>query len=110
MASQHSRGLRIHSQHGYRAAIRLAVALENLDGGRLAGPIRSEQGDHLAGLDREIEPVDRGDRAVGLVQALDHDGRHRTSLFVHAQRGSLHHCLPAEVLWDSAFPSALNLG
>ncbi len=49
-----------------------SVPLEDLDGGRLAGAVRSEQGVHLAGLDLEAQPVDRGHGTVGLAQARRH--------------------------------------
>jgi hypothetical protein len=41
---------------------------------RLSGPVRAEEADHLAGLDREAEPIDREHLAEPLRQAayLDH--------------------------------------
>jgi hypothetical protein len=58
------------------AAIPFAVALEDLDGGGLAGAIGAEQGEDLAGPDVEVDPVDRLDVAVPLGQAADpHRGR-----------------------------------
>ena len=51
-----------------RPAVRLAVALEDLDGAGLAGTVRTEQRHHLAGLSRKGQPVD-GD---GVAVADDH--------------------------------------
>ena len=47
-----------------RAAVALAVALEDLDRRRLAGAVRAEQAEHLAGLDREVDPAQRLEVAV----------------------------------------------
>src|SRR5690606_4175653 len=44
---------------------------EDLDGGRLAGPVRAEEAEGLAGLDGEVDAVDRGQRPVGLAEAPD---------------------------------------
>ena len=56
-----------------------AVALEDLDGGRLAGAVGAEQAEDLAALDLEGEPAHGLDRAVGLAQVGDLDrGRARS--------------------------------
>ena len=52
-----------------------AVALEDLDGGRLAGAVRAEQPEDLAALDLEDEPAHGLDRPIGLVQVDHLDGR-----------------------------------
>ena len=51
------------------ARVAMAVALEDLDGGRLAGTVGPEQGEDLTAGDLEVHPVDRVQRAVGLAQA-----------------------------------------
>ena len=51
-----------------------AEALQDLDGGRLAGPVGAEEGEDLAVRDLEVETADRLDVAVAHVQALDGDG------------------------------------
>ena len=48
---------------------------EHADGGRLARPVGSEQAEHLAGVDLEVDPLHRLDTAgIGLAQPahLDH--------------------------------------
>ena len=52
------------AEHLDLAAVALAVALEDLDRGRLAGAVRAEQAEHLAGADLEVDP------AEGLVGAV----------------------------------------
>ena len=55
------------------AAVALAVALEDLDGRRLAGAVRAEQPEDLAGGDLEADAADGLDLAVRLAQAADLD-------------------------------------
>ena len=55
-------------------ASRFAVALEDLDGRRLAGAVRAEQAEHLTCLDREVDPAQRLVVAVALAQTADRDG------------------------------------
>src|SRR6185369_14939298 len=43
-----ARAGRIGSEHLHRALVSVPVALEDLDGGRLAGAVRPEEGEHLA--------------------------------------------------------------
>ena len=50
------------------------IALEDLDGRRLAGAVRAQEGEDLAALDLEVEPCDRLDLAVALAQPFDRDG------------------------------------
>ena len=57
------------------AAAAAPVSLEDLDGRRLAGPVRTEQREDLAALDREIDAGDGFDFIVGLAQVADDDGR-----------------------------------
>src|SRR5579875_3745219 len=55
---------------------RPAAALQHLDGAGLAGPVRPEDGDHLPGLDDQVEAIDRHGGAVADDQAADLDGGH----------------------------------
>ncbi len=57
------------------AGVGRAQALEDLDRGRLAGAVRPEQAEDLAGADLEIDAVDGGDVGVALDQAADTDDR-----------------------------------
>ena len=59
----------ILAEHRHVAGVALAVALEDLDRGRLAGAVRAEQAEHLAGGDRE------GDAADGSGPAASYDLR-----------------------------------
>ena len=68
-----------HAEDFDLARGRLQQAFENLDGGGLAGAVRSEQAEALAGLDGEIEPAHGFDLAVvGLRQAAASDGGFHT--------------------------------
>ena len=57
------------------AAVGRSQALEDLDRRRLAGAVRAEQAEDLAGRDVEVDPVDRPDVAVLLDQTADPDDR-----------------------------------
>jgi hypothetical protein len=46
---------------------------EDADRGRLAGAVRPQQPEHGAGRHREVDPVERAHRPVGLAQALGLD-------------------------------------
>ena len=61
----------VEAEHGHLAAVALAVALEDLDGRRLAGAVRAEQAEDLAGSDLEVDPAHRLDAVVRLAQAAD---------------------------------------
>jgi hypothetical protein len=52
------------------------MAFEDLDGGGLAGSIGTEEGEHLAGLDRQVDAIDGAQIAVTLDETADFDGRH----------------------------------
>ena len=52
--------LRVGAEHAHVTGVAVAEALGDLDGGRLAGAVRAEQGEALAGADVEVEPVDGG--------------------------------------------------
>jgi len=52
----------------------MAVSLEDLDRGGLAGTVRAEHREDLARLDLEVQTVDRARFAVVLAQTADDDG------------------------------------
>ena len=56
------------AEHAHLARRARAVALEDLDGGRLAGAVRAEQAEHLAALDLERHAAHGLDRPVRLAQ------------------------------------------
>ncbi len=62
---------RIEPQHPYRPVVRRAVAFEHLHGGRLAGAVRPEQREYLAGLHGERQVPHGVTLAVRLAQLLD---------------------------------------
>ena len=59
---------RVRAEHGDRAGVALAVALEDLDGRRLAGAVGAEEAEDLARGDLEADPADGLDLAVGLAE------------------------------------------
>src|SRR5581483_7593107 len=65
--------LRFGAQHLDAAAVALPVALQDLDGRRLAGAVRAEQPEHLARLDAEVDAAQRGAIAVALLESVDDD-------------------------------------
>ena len=64
---------RVEAEHLDLARVAAPVALEDLDGRRLAGAVRAEQPEHLAGGDLEVDPAHGLDAAVRLPQAADRD-------------------------------------
>ena len=58
------------AQHGHGPGAALAVALEDLDGGRLARAVRTEQAEDLAALDRKRDAAQRFDLVVALAQPV----------------------------------------
>ena len=54
----------IEAEHPHRAGIGAPIALEHLDGGRLARPVRPEEGRDGAGLGGEAHAVDGHEVAV----------------------------------------------
>jgi hypothetical protein len=67
------RPLRVDAEHAHLPRVARPVALEDLDGGGLAGAIRAQEGEDLARADLEIDPPHRLQAVVGLAQALDAD-------------------------------------
>ena len=77
LAPVEARGGRILAEHGHRPAVALAVALEDLDGRRLAGAVRAEQPEDLALRDLEADSAQRLELVVGLAEIVDgHGARH----------------------------------
>ncbi len=72
----------IAPEHADLAVVAGAVALENLDGCRLARTIRAEQREDLADADREVDALDSLRPGVGLHQTVN----------VHRQRARLAGC------------------
>ena len=66
---------RVGAEHLDVAGGGVAEALEHLDGGRLAGAVRAEQGEDLAARHVEVDAADGLDGAVGDAQAAHGDGR-----------------------------------
>ena len=62
---------RIVAEHVDGTAARGGQALDEFDGGGLAGAVGAEQGDHLAGIDPEIDAAQHAERAVARLQARD---------------------------------------
>src|SRR5205823_4994151 len=79
LAPRCSASARVDAEDLHVAGIPAAVALEDLDGRRLARAVRAEQGEDLAGLDREVDPAERLVVAVALPEARHDDGRHSSS-------------------------------
>ena len=67
--------LRIVSEHRHDPAGAGAVALEDLDRGRLPGAVGPEQAEDLADGDFEVQAPHGLVLAVGLAQVADEDGR-----------------------------------
>ena len=69
-----SAAMRVDSEHAHRAGRATPVALEDLDGGRLARAVRAEQRERLTDADVEGDPLDGGLAAVALDEFFDVDG------------------------------------
>ena len=66
-------GNRIEPEHAHLTRVGLAVALEDLDRGRLARAVRPEQSEHLSPADLEVEAGHRDRRAVALLEPRNSD-------------------------------------
>ena len=64
---------RITAEHAQHAGVGPAQSLDAFDGGGLAGTVRADQADHLAGAHVEVESVDDDPLAVGLAEPSDGD-------------------------------------
>ena len=62
---------RIEAEHVHCSGRALAVALQNLDGGGLAGAVRSEEGEHLPGRHADIDSGDGLEGAIRFSEAAD---------------------------------------
>jgi len=58
--------LRVDAEHRDRARVAMPVALENFDGGGLAGAVRTQEPEDLTLLDAEADSADGLDGAIGL--------------------------------------------
>src|SRR4029079_2480334 len=65
---------RVGAEHTDLAVVPWPVALEDLDGGGLAGAVRAEQTEDLTPGDREVDAVHPLDAVVRLAQPTDLDG------------------------------------
>jgi hypothetical protein len=65
---------RVVAEDGDDPARAAAVALEDLDGRRLARAVGAEEAEDLAPGDVEVDAADRLELAVGLAQVSDQDG------------------------------------
>ena len=63
------------AEHRDPAGVRVGQPGDHLGGGGLARTVRPEDRDDLTGRDGQVETVDRPDRPVRLVHALEQDGR-----------------------------------
>ena len=88
-------GAGIEAEHLDLAAVTLSVALEDLDGRRLAGAVRPEEAEDLTRRNLEVDPAHRLERAVGLAQAPDGDRRHARQSRAQAGRGRSSSATPA---------------
>src|SRR6478672_2758776 len=66
-------------EHRHVATTAFPVALEDLDRGRLARAVGTEQTEHLAALDADIHAAQRFEVAIGLAQPGDLDRGCRTA-------------------------------
>src|SRR5215210_3155613 len=65
---------RVVAEHADLAGRAGKETFEDLDGGRLAGPVGPEESEHFAGGDLQVDASHRLDVAVGLDQAVDVHG------------------------------------
>ncbi len=80
LAKRGRRVARVVAEHRGNAGVAPAVALEDLDGRRLAGAVRAEEPEDLACGHLEADPAERLDAAVRLAQVADADrSRHAAS-------------------------------
>jgi hypothetical protein len=64
---------RVDAEHLHVARVARPVPLEDLDRRRLAGAVRAEEPEDLAGAHLEVDPRNRLDTVVRLHEALDAD-------------------------------------
>ncbi len=68
-------GLRVEAEHRHLAFVGTSEALDDLDRGRLAGAVRTQEGDDLTALDAQVQAVQDRPPVVALDQVPDGDGR-----------------------------------
>ena len=64
---------RVAPEHLALAGVTVPIALEDLDGRRLTGAARTDEGEDLAGVDREVDAPHRLVRTVRCAQAPNAD-------------------------------------
>jgi len=88
-------GVGILAEQFGRALVGILQAEQQGNGGRLAGTVRTEQGQHLAAIHRETEPVQGRDFAEALVRTAQlGQGLLRLEVFHGAQHGEVGPRLP----------------
>src|SRR5262249_24613421 len=80
LAPPRAGGLRADAEPGGAPAVPVAVALQDLDRGRLASAIRPEQGEDLAGADLEADAAQSLCPRVCLLQPFDLDRVHHADM------------------------------
>jgi hypothetical protein len=65
----------IDAEHADLSGRARTEAFQDLDRGRLPGPVRPEQDEHLTPAGTEVDPVEHVDRPVPHPQAANVDGR-----------------------------------
>src|SRR2546422_11435963 len=83
-------GADVFPEHAGLSRGRVAEALQDLDGGRLAGAVRSEQGEHLPAVDFKVNAVDGRDVRIPLHEAADLD--HVLAHARHPRRTDIARC------------------
>src|SRR5262249_2510288 len=73
---------RVHAEHLDLAGVAGTVPLQDLDRGRLAGAVGTEERVHLAGLDGQVDAADGDAITVPLVQSSDPDRVHASIVAV----------------------------
>ena len=63
----------IQAEHAHLARRAVPVTLEDLDRRRLTGAVRTEQAEHLAAPDLEVDPPNSLEFSVGLAQTSHQD-------------------------------------
>ena len=73
-AHPHRLGGGVDAEDGDRPPVRLEQRGQHPDRGRLAGSVRAEQAERLAGLDHQVDPVHREVGAEAVAQSRAPDG------------------------------------
>ena len=68
-------GAGVITGHHDRAGVRRAQPFDHLQRGRLAGAVRTQNPEDLAGKNGQVDPIDRGQRPIALDQPAGFDDR-----------------------------------